>query len=535
MYKGQGLWLSIITILMLTTVGIAQDEDRNPDEKQLDSDQSARADQDRTVTSVRQAIEDQGDAGVDLEHRTVTFVRRTIIPLLDRTSKSVGERYNLDETTVSELQQSIHDSIEALLKQPADRVILATAASNGNYTKMLETLLSQPDCKTAFVKYLNEEQLQEYMDFTRARGQQNQRAVARHLAAWLDQQLSLTVDQREKIEQRLISNAGKGRLINPGDVLWHRLRPQDVARQRFKYPPHDVLSQTQLVIWEQVVVNSRGQIPEHAKAIVAKIKADIMEDLKAGRINPEGVKVVIDWGAGKHEVMDIELWDENKDNTSESQEKMRRLAAAKLAAHTEQLDSLDESTSQRLTLATKGVMEEYLETQGKDWNSKYEEVAKEIHEAVAVGKLTNQEAAQKFEALKKRLHAEKRATNSDTDITHHPLYQQTIKDALSQEGFAQYKARQAERQRFRQQALRDVLVASIDAQLFLSDEQRKHFEMAAEELSALSAPDEAPAPVYIAYQLCQRTDHELLSPWQREEFEKIHRELERKVKFSEKR
>ena len=535
MYKGQGLWLSIITILILTTVGIAQDEDRNPDEKQLDSDQSARADQDRTVTSVRQIIEDQGDAGVDLEHRTATSVRRTIIPLLDQTSKSVGERYNLDETTVSELQQSIHDSIEALLKQPAGRVNLATAASNGNYTKMLETLLSQPDCKAAFVKYLNEEQLQDYMDFTLARGQRNQRAVARYLTAWLDQQLNLTIDQREKIEQRLIANAGKGRLINPGEVLWHRLRPQDVARQRFKYPPDDVLSQTQLMIWEQVVVNIRGQIPEHAKAIIAKIKADIMEDLKAGRINPEGVRVVIEWGEGAREVTEIELWDENKDDTSESQEKMRRLAAAKLAAHTEQLGPLEESASQRLTLATKGVVEEYLETQGKDWNSKYEEVAKEIHEAVVAGKMTNQEAAQKLEGLQKRFHAEERATNSDTDITHHSLYQQTIEDVLSEEAFAQYKARQAERQLFRQQALRDLLVASMDAELLLSNEQRKHFETTAEELSALPVPNEIPAPVYMAHQFFQRTDHELLSPWQREEFERIHRELERRVKFGEKR
>ena len=478
MYKGQGLWLSIITILMLTTVGIAQDEDRNPDKKQLDSDQSARADQDRTVTSVRQTI-----------------------PLLQQASKSVNERYNLDEMTINGLRQSINELVETLLEQPEAIRTLATAA----------------------------------------RRHRDRGAVARHLAAWLDQQLSLTVDQREKIGQRLIVNADKGGLVDAGDILWGRLRPEAIIRRRFKHPPDDVLSQTQLVIWKQLVVspkfNIRGQIPEHAKAVVAQIKADIMEDLKAGNIAAhKAVELRLEFRDGDIvEVMEIELWDEDKDDNSESQEEMRRIAEAKLAAHTEQLGPLEESASQRLTLATKGVVEEYLDAQGEDSEVRYEEAEKEVRKAVAVGELTNQEAAQKLEELKRRLHAEERATDSYTDITYHPLYQQTIKDVLSEEGFAQYRARQAERQRFRQQALREVLVASMDAELFLSDEQRKHFEMAAEELFALSAPDEVLAPVYIAYQLCQRTDYELLSPWQREEFERIHRELERKVKFSEKR
>ena len=473
MYKGKGLWLCIIVTLMLATVAIAQDKDRNPDEQQLDRNRSTPA----------------------VQSSAMIFVRQTI-PLLQQASKSVGERYNLDEMTINELRQSIN----TLLDQPEAMRTLATAA----------------------------------------RRYRDQGAVARHLAAWLDQQLSLTVDQREKIEQRLIVNADKGWLVDPRDILWNRLLPAAVIRRRFKHPPADVLSQPQLVIWKQLVVppkfNIRGQIPEHARAIVAQIKADIMEDLKAGNIAHEALELRLEFRDGRRvEVMEIELWDEGKADTSESQEEMRRIAEAKLAVHTEQLGPLDESAAQRLTLATKGVVEEYLETQGKDWNSKYEEVAKEIHEAVAVGKMTNQEAAQKLEGLKKRVHAEERATNSYTDITHHPLYQQTIKDVLSEEGFAQYKARQAERQDFRLQALRDVLVASIDVQLFLSDEQRKHFEMAVEELLAVSTSDEVPAPVYIAYQLCQRTDHELLSPWQREKFERIHRELETRVKFSEER
>ena len=463
MCKGKGLWLCTIATLMLTTVGIAQDKDRNLDERQLDRNRRQRA----------------------AQNRTVIFVRQAITPLLQLTSKSVGQRYNLDETTVNELRQSVHESVEALLKRPEGMRTLATVARRGNHDKMLETLLSQPDCKEAFAKYLNEEQLQDYMDFTLARRQRNRGAVARHLTAWLDQQLSLTVDQRGKIEQRLIANADKGRIVDAGDILWNRLRPEEVIRQGFKYPPDEVLSQTQLLIWEQLTkFDHTLRIPEHVpEGMIAMVKAKIMEDLKAGKIDREQVEV---W---------IEFWDEDKDDTSESQEKMRRLAAAKLAAHTEQLGPLEESASQRLTLAAKGVVEEYLEAQDDDWETKYEEA----------------------------------------DITHQPLYQKTIEDVLSEEGFIQYKARQADRQVFRQQALRDLLVASMDAELFLSDEQRKHFETTAEELSALPVPNDVSAPVYMAHQLFQRTDQGLLSPWQQEEFERIHRELEREVKFVEKR
>ena len=461
MRKGKNLWLSIIATLMLATVGIAHDKGQDPDMRQLDRDRRAPV----------------------VQSRTVIFVRQAITPLLQLTSKSVGQRYNLDETTVNELHQSIHESVEALLKRPESMHTLATAARRGNHDKMLETLLSQPDCKTVFTKDLNEEQFQDYMDFTLARVQRDRGAVARHLTAWLDQQLSLTVDQREKIEQQLIANADKGWLVDAGDILWNRLRPEDAVR--LKYPPADVLSQTQLAIWEQLTkFDHTLRILEHVpEGMIVMVKAKIMEDIKAGKIDREQVEF---W---------IEFWDEDKNDTSESQEKIKRLAAAKLAAHTEQLGPLEESASQRLTLAAKGVVEEYLEAQDEGLKTKYEE----------------------------------------SDITHHPLYQQTIEDVLSDEAFAQYKARQAERQVFRQHALRDLLVASMDAELFLSDEQRKHFETTAEELFALPVPNDLSAPVYMAHQLFQRTDHELLSPWQREEFERIHRELERQVKFVKKR
>ena len=460
MCKGKGLWLCIVTTLMLTTVGIAQDKDRNPGEKQFRRDRIQRAAQDR--------MDD--------------FVKQVTDPLVQRVSKGIIQLYNLDQTAVSELRQSIQESAEALLTQPEDLFALTTAARKGNYTKMLETLLSHPNCKTAFTKYLNEEQLQEYLDYTLAQEGRGRQAVARHLAAWLDQQLSLTVDQREKIEQRLIANAGKGRPLSPGDMVLKPPRPAGVVRRRFDAAPTDVLSQTQSSIWRELIVPFKpknewrveDEEDDERKEMFDKAQNEIIEAHRAGKIAREEI-------GPRLEALKIELWGEGEEDASEFQEKMRQFVEAKLAAHTEQLGPLDENASQRLALVTKGVVEEYLETQGDILKAKYEE----------------------------------------TDITHHPLYQQTIEDVLSEEAFAQYKARQAERQAFRQQALRDVLVASIDAQLFLSDEQRKHFEMVAEELSALPAPDETPAPVYMVHQLFQRTDHALLSLWQRKEFERI--------------
>ena len=470
MYKGKGLRLCIIAMLMLTTAGIAQDKDQNPSEKQLDGDRMQRAVQDRMDN----------------------FVKQVTDPLVQRVSKSIIQLYNLDQTAVSELRQSIQKSAEAVLKQPDGLFALTTAARKGNYTEMLETLLSHPNCKIAFAKYLNEEQLQEYMDYTLAREQRDRQVVARYLTAWLDQQLSLTVDQRERIEQRLIAKTEKGRRVDAENLLWNRPRPVDVVHQRFDAPPDDVLSQTQLGLWKELIVPPKSRNEWHVgheedderKEMFVKAQNEIIEAHRAGEIAREEI-------GPRLEALKIELWGE--DEAAEFEEKMKRFVEAKLAAHTEQLGPLDESAAQRLVLVTKGVVVEYLEAHDEELKAKYEEA----------------------------------------DIVHHPLYQQTIEDVLSQEAFSQYKARQAERQVFRQQALRDVLVASMDAELFLNDEQRKHFEIAAEKLSALPAPDEAPAPVYMAYQLFQRTDHGLLSAWQRKEFERIHRELETRVKFGE--
>ena len=96
-----------------------------------------------------------------------------------------------------------------------------------------------------------------------------------------------------------------------------------------------------------------------------------------------------------------------------------------------------------------------------------------------------------LEALKKELWQEEKELvteneykhESNTEITNHPLYQQTIKDVLSDKAFARYKALQAERQAFRLQATSDLVVASLDTHLLLDESQRQHFEDTVAQLS----------------------------------------------------
>ena len=174
------------------------------------------------------------------------------------------------------------------------------------------------------------------------------------------------------------------------------------------------------------------------------------------------------------------------------------MAEAKLAAYTEQLGSLDDRASRRLSLVTKGVVEQHLEAQPEDPDERHKKAEAEIIKAVKAGKINRREVGAKLEALKKELEALKKELwqeekewvteneykhKSNTEITNHPLYQQTIKDVLSDEAFVRYKALQAERQAFRLQATSDLVVASLDTHLLLDESQRQHFEDTVAQLS----------------------------------------------------
>ena len=542
MRKSSFLWLSIVTTLVLIHVGIAQDKNQKPK---------------RAVEKwAKEAKKRNGDKE---NLRINNFIMQRLDPLLKHIGENMSQRYELDETTVNNFQQHVRESVKTQLNQEkyvtgttwdngqgflqetkfdkkfvaeikdatkkgkitgqqADQKIaeakklweanermekefwvkrdtMRNAAEEGGI-KMLELLLSQTDFKAALTKHLNEEQLQDYLDLTQKRRKLAQQAITRQLTANLDQQLSLTTDQRQKVEQLLdMVNSFKKQLatgmkteLTPIEMLVEIDSQESVNMlHRLKVPIDGILSKSQSEIWKLLAPSRKIKAPREEK--FDKAEAEIMEAVKAGKIDKREAGVLLKdlkrRPRGKAEA---------ENSNSEFEKRAKLMAEAKLAAYTEQLGSLDDRASRRLSLVTKGVVEQHLEAQPEDPDERYkrvERVKAEIIKAAKAGKINRREVGAKLEALKKELWQEEKEWvteneykhKSNTEITNHPLYQQTIKDVLSDEAFARYKALQAERQAFRLQATSDLVVASLDTHLLLDTNQRQHFEDTVAQLS----------------------------------------------------
>ncbi len=559
MRKSSFLWLSIVATLVLIHVGIAQDKNQKPK---------------RAVEKwAKEAKKRNGDKE---NLRINNFIMQRLDPLLKHIGENMSQRYELDETTVNNFQQHVRESVKTQLNQEkngqgflqetkfdkkfvaeikdatkkgkitgqqADQKIaeakklweanermekefwvkrdtMRNAAEEGGM-KMLELLLSQTDFKAALTKHLNEEQLQDYLDLTQKRRKLAQQAITRQLTANLDQQLSLTTDQRQKVEQLLdMVNSFKKQLatgmkteLTPIEMLVEIDSQESVNMlHRLKVPIDGILSKSQSEIWKLLAPSRKikdpreeimeavllGKISKREAEVLKKElwqekdddleeeEADIKAMAKAGKINKKlagaRLKDLKRRPRGKAEA---------ENSNSEFEKRAKLMAEAKLAAYTEQLGSLDDRASRRLSLVTKGVVEQHLEAQPEDPDERHKKAEAEIIKAVKAGKINRREVGAKLEALKKELWQEEKEWvteneykhESNTEITNHPLYQQTIKDVLSDEAFARYKALQAERQAFRLQATSDLVVASLDTHLLLDTNQRQHFEDTVAQLS----------------------------------------------------
>ncbi len=396
--------------------------------------------------------------------------------LLQGVAENIGKRYNLDAPVVKVLRQSVFKSLQTALTQDENLRGFAKAATDGNVA-LLELLLSHPSTKPAFGKHLTETQLKDYLKLNRARQQQHLQATVRQIAVLFDRELSLTTAQRQRIEQLLLDTTEDKSLLTAMSLMIDSLNAVHLVHYQLKISLDEILSQTQSKIWKGLVSASTEEPREIFVAV-------------------PGVEVKDPVNAAK---------------PPKSQERIKQLqmiAEAKLIAHAELLGALDKDAYRRLNLAIKGVVQQYVETQGKEPSATYRETDAKLRRAVEAGEITREEAAEKLEILR-----------SKPDITEHSLYQQAIKDVLSEDAFKQYQSHQTEREHLRQQALRDRMVAIIDSQLLLDETQRKHLETVVAQLTLPASSENAVMEMFI--QLPQQVDTKVLRFWQQREFRHI--------------
>ena len=396
--------------------------------------------------------------------------------LLQGVAENIGKRYNLDEPVVKVLRQSIFKSIQTALRQDENLRAFAKAATDGNVA-LLELLLLHPSTKPVFAKHLTETQLQDYLKFNRARQQRHLQATVRQIVVLFDQELSLTTDQRQRVEQVLLETTEDKSLLTAMSLMIDSLNAVHLVHYQLKISLDEILRQTQSKIWHGLVKTST---PEPPAIFVPRPGVEIKDPGNAAK-PPE---------------------------SQERIKQMQEIAETKLMAHTELLGTLNEDAARHLQLAAKGVVQQYLETQGKDPGATFRKAAAKLRQAGEAGEITHEEAAEELEILR-----------SKPDITEHPIYQQAIKDALPEDAFKQYRAHQTERDNLRQQALRGRIVAIMDMQLLLDETQRKYLETVVAQLTLPASNENAVMEMFI--QLPQRVDAKMLTPWQRREFRHI--------------
>lgn len=418
--------------------------------------------------------------------------------LLQHVSESIGKRYKLDAPTVEALRKSILEAFNTVVEQENQDLRHFAQIEEYSSIALLIAMLSHSDCKAAFAKYLTETQLQDYLDFTKARQQLVQQAIAQFITAYLDQALCLTVKQRENIVKLLLDAINDKQGLTLTSIMNESLGKGTVnlIHNELNISLDDILSQPQSKIWQGLV----NRQDDH-KDLVAVEVVGVPSDNEAEK-------------------------DETDEKTPKSQKWI--LAEATLNAHTKNLGPLNESASKRLETATNGVVQQYVERQKPDVDekSKFDAALGPLMQAFMQQTISQKQAIEKLESIKKELWGEKHTKKQWDEyelyeITKHPLYQQAIKEVLSEDAYSQYKARQAERENFRIQAPQNLVVAWIDTVVLLNDTQRKQLKIkiSTTQLTSPSISDGGLQLMLVEFLI--RMDNEILSPWQQGVFKGV--------------
>ncbi len=409
-------------------------------------------------------------------------IKPRVESLLQGIAESVGRRYDLDPAAVNALRLSILESVEIALKRDGSIYVFAKAVEGGS-VGLLKVLLSRLDCKMSLAKYLSEAQLQDYVNAVKARLQQDRHASARLITGLLSRELSLTALQHENVEQLLINAAENESFPTAMSVLG--MDSQDAVNLLhfgLKISMDGILSQAQSEVW-QVLVRRETNKSEGKVETFTQVDDD--------------TKILL-------------------------QERQKQLAEAKLVAHTELLGTLNENATRRLTVAIKGTVQQYFEAREEDAETMFRKIEALFMELVESGEMKREHAAENLNDMRADLWNEKgdiRRQLPYADITRHPLYQQTIKEVLSECAFAQYIAHREKKAGLLKHASTDAVIACLDAQILLTNAQREKFKLT---VSKLAFPPSSNRPAMDLFsQFKRRVDRTVLNQWQWGEFQRL--------------
>lgn len=421
---------------------------------------------------------------VDWFKRAKEMSKSRILPMLYHVTDNISKRHNLGQERVDAIRHALQESVETVLENRKDLSTYAINWSPSNI-ELLEKVLSRSDIKAVFTKHLSKLPLKDINNFITERQQRGNQASIYYTTVLSDQVLSLTKDQRQKVMQL--------RLNMNDDETW-----QDVLTD----------PQKKILLWKNQE-NTQTSIKRQIRSV-----HDVFTNANVAVTKLKELK--------------------KKAEMLESDERTKQLVETIFAVHTAQLGNLNEHASMLLTLAAKGVAKKYLEV--KNIMTLYQDTEARLINAIETKEIEPKHAYDKLKELSETLWNEKEENmqsgkNKDNigffefhffprftqiaasrrsrvygivggrkgfsseiyiisqlndptfDILYHPLYQQTLKDVLSEDEYERYTVFQKEREDFRQKALRQIVIAELDMLIFLSDMQRHQLEKKAKQLT----------------------------------------------------
>ena len=183
------------------------------------------------------------------------FETRFAEGLLQHVAEDIGKRYKLDASIVKKLHESIFEALDTVLEQKNGEGEAFAEVEKYGSIGLIIGMLAHPNCRPAFAKYLTEAQLQDYINFTKARQQVVRQAAVGIITAFLDQALSLSVEQRKNIMKLLLDAINDKQGLNFMNIMNGPLPKEigDLLHNKLHISLDSVLNQTQSKIWEVMI------------------------------------------------------------------------------------------------------------------------------------------------------------------------------------------------------------------------------------------------------------------------------------------